>query len=319
MGVGDPRDATLDIDAVRVVVLADGAPEAGRGHLSRCSGVIGALMLLGVRTQAVALDASDAVEFDGIRFEPFSKARVAIAARGTVVLGDSYRLEPETVRSWDPRALAWFDDAVPARDVADVVVIAPRAAGAHDAPGRRVLGGFEHVSLRPGMGTRPRTVGAEMLSVLVTLGASPTAPTMSAARGIVAAVPSATVRAVTDGPLEEGLVVISLRSSLADELERADIVVCAGGQTALEAAAWGIPAVIVPIADNQRANVEQLRLAGAALVADDLAAAGGLVRDLAEDHAKRDTMSRAAREVIDGRGAARIAMVLAGLAAAASS
>ena len=205
MGVGDPRDAMIDIDAMRVVVLADGAPEAGRGHLSRCSGVIGALTSLGVRAHAVALDASDGVELDGIRFEPLNNARAAVAARGTVVLGDSYRLEPETVRSWGPRALAWFDDAVPARNVADLVVIAPRSADVHDAPGRRVLGGFEHVSLRPGMRPRPRTGGWETLSVLVTLGASPTAPTMSAARGIVAAVPGANVRAVANDPLEGDL------------------------------------------------------------------------------------------------------------------
>jgi len=294
-------------------VLADGAPAAGRGHLSRCSGVVGALRSLGVATSAMAIDAVDAVSVDGIDWACGTCAQAAEATRGAVVVADSYRLDPRTVRAWGPRALAWFDDARPARDVADVVVIAPRIPTAGDPSSRRVLGGFEHVSLRPGMGPRVRPPAREVASVLVTLGATPTAPTMALARVVAAAVPGATVRAVAHSPPETGLTVLPLRGSLADELERIDVLVCAGGQTALEAAAWGVPMVLMAIADNQRANVEQLRWSGAALVAQDAAGAAALVRTLVEDAAARDAMSRAGRAAVDSRGAARIAAIIATL------
>ena len=292
-------------------MLADGAPAAGRGHLSRCSGVVGALRSLGVATSAMALDAVDAVSVDGIDWARGTCAQAAEATRGAVVVADSYRLDPRTVRAWGPRALAWFDDARPARDVADVVVIAPRIPTAGDPSSRRVLGGFEHVSLRPGMAPRPRPPAGEIASVLVTLGATPTAPTMQLARAVAAAVGDATVRAMACAPPTPGLTVVPLSSSLAEEMERADVLVCAGGQTSLEAAAWGVPMVLLAIADNQLANVERLRSCGAALVADDAAGAAAIVRGLVADTATRDAMSRAGRAAVDGRGAARIAAILA--------
>jgi spore coat polysaccharide biosynthesis predicted glycosyltransferase SpsG len=304
---------SIDLSPTRVLVLADGAPAAGRGHLSRCSGVVAALRSLGVATRAMALDAIDDLAVDGVEWARGTPAEAARASSGLVVLGDTYRLDPATARGWGPGALAWFHDGRPARDVADVVVIAPRMASATDAPGARVLGGFEHVSLRPGMAPHARAPAPVPASVLVTLGATPTAPTIALARLVAAAVPAATVRAVACAPPVPGLTVLPLRGTLADELERAEVLVCAGGQTSLEAAALGVPMVLLAIADNQRANVERLRSCGAALVAHDGARAAACVRGLLGDAATRNAMSRAGRAAVDGHGAARIAAVLAGL------
>lgn len=95
----------------------------------------------------------------------------------------------------------------------------------------------------------------------------------------------------------------------------ADVAVSAGGSTCWELAASAVPSIAVTLADNQRANVHGLAAIGAvldggeghALTPGSLAS---LLRDLMGDQARREAMGQRGRELVDGRGAERVADAL---------
>lgn len=90
-----------------------------------------------------------------------------------------------------------------------------------------------------------------------------------------------------------------------------DMAVISGGMTSFEAAAMGLPSMMVCLADNQRANINAWSRLG---VSVNLGDAGQLseedfVRDfsvLAGDKGRRSEMSRRGQEIVDGRGAERV-------------
>jgi spore coat polysaccharide biosynthesis predicted glycosyltransferase SpsG len=105
-------------------------------------------------------------------------------------------------------------------------------------------------------------------------------------------------------------------ASLREPLDRADVVITAAGQTAIEAAATGTPAIVTALVDNQRANARTLTRLGTAAPLDPDAPAGAVGRLLDElaDPAVRGQMSRAAQSAVDGRGALRVAEAVARVA-----
>lgn len=119
------------------------------------------------------------------------------------------------------------------------------------------------------------------------------------------AIRSAGPHRVVDGP-----------SSLAPWMRRADLAVIGGGQTAYEAAACGVPALGIEMAAEQRRNLRAMARAGT------LCSVGRgfsrqferryrtLLRRLEADPARRVRMGRAGRQLIDGRGAARVAAAI---------
>jgi spore coat polysaccharide biosynthesis predicted glycosyltransferase SpsG len=91
------------------------------------------------------------------------------------------------------------------------------------------------------------------------------------------------------------------------------MVVCLAGQTALEAACLGVPAVVVAAVDNQRPNARHLAATGAAVAVDlDDGALAEAIAGLAGDRERRVRMARAARAAIDGFGALRVAAAIEG-------
>lgn len=102
---------------------------------------------------------------------------------------------------------------------------------------------------------------------------------------------------------------------IATEMAGADLAISAAGGTSLELAALGVPSVLIVAADNQRAQADALAHAGAALVPDcrgsDLRTLVDVAADLAEDAGRRREMARRGRELVDGRGAKRVATRLA--------
>lgn len=97
----------------------------------------------------------------------------------------------------------------------------------------------------------------------------------------------------------------------------ADLAIVAAGTTVWELAHLGVPMIVVPIAENQVPVAETLSAlgAGAVLRADNLSAqAGGLelVVQLLADQARRLELSRRARELVDGKGAERVARLMQG-------
>ena len=89
----------------------------------------------------------------------------------------------------------------------------------------------------------------------------------------------------------------------------ADLVVCAGGQTALESLASGRPTVAVVTAENQLAQVELLESLGAvrAVYSAEPETVAAAVAGLAADQAERDRLASRGPELIDGYGALRVA------------
>ena len=98
----------------------------------------------------------------------------------------------------------------------------------------------------------------------------------------------------------------------------ADIALSAAGTTCWELACLGVPMVLLVIADNQRGNAEALAAREAAVHAgeaqqrspDRLSA---VLRELMADPDRRRDMSLHARQLVDGKGAARVLACVQGL------
>ena len=111
-----------------------------------------------------------------------------------------------------------------------------------------------------------------------------------------------------------GVAVAVSPESLLDLLLAADLVVCAGGQTMLEAAAAGAPCIAVPLVENQVDQVRRLADAGGVRLAarGDVA---GAVSELAGEYAARRALSERGQREVDGFGALRVAYAIAALVA----
>lgn len=102
---------------------------------------------------------------------------------------------------------------------------------------------------------------------------------------------------------------------MAEHYQWSDIAVCAGGTTALELAAMGVPIVVVSLADNQLATAQRLEeLNVACFVGSASEVRIERLRDaistLLVDSEKRRAMVKAGSELIDGRGPSRVVEVL---------
>jgi spore coat polysaccharide biosynthesis protein SpsF len=96
----------------------------------------------------------------------------------------------------------------------------------------------------------------------------------------------------------------------------ADVAVVAFGLAAYELAAAGVPAVLVPRRDSDRWHAELFASAGAAVVAERATDSIAETLDpLIVGAQLRRRYSLAAEQLVDGRGAERVAELLSGLAA----
>ena len=90
---------------------------------------------------------------------------------------------------------------------------------------------------------------------------------------------------------------------------RHDIQVGAGGGASWERCCIGVPTLLVIIAENQRAVAPQLAAEGIVSLADrpERAVIAAELEDLVKNADKRRELARRARNLVDGRGAARVA------------
>jgi spore coat polysaccharide biosynthesis predicted glycosyltransferase SpsG len=98
-------------------------------------------------------------------------------------------------------------------------------------------------------------------------------------------------------------------SDIQDLMRSADVAVCGAGTTMLELAALGTPAVVIPQNENETRFAARLADRGAVIALGILATPqqiGTTLTALATDPARRGEMSRAGREIVDGRGRHRI-------------
>lgn len=282
---------------MRAALVADSGPAVGLGHRRRLGALATALDAIGVDTELLT-----------------PEDRVADHAPDLVVV-DSYRVRADAPGRFEAPVLAAVDDLT--RDLAVDVVIdpSPGADATAHTRARVVLAGATYALVDPALAAVPGPAAAPTVTrVFVTLGASDAARTVGdlAAR-LAARLPEVAVR-VASGPWRHteaapGVTVVDAPAGLADELAAADLVVCAGGVTMLEAAVLGRPVVAVLLAENQRRAVEALAAAGA-VVASDLDRAADAAAALAADPDARATLSANARRTVDGHGAARTAAAL---------
>ncbi|WP_040262306.1 UDP-2,4-diacetamido-2,4,6-trideoxy-beta-L-altropyranose hydrolase [Pseudomonas massiliensis] len=106
-------------------------------------------------------------------------------------------------------------------------------------------------------------------------------------------------------------------AQMAELMGEADLFIGAGGGTTWERAALGLPSLCVAVAANQVGNAEALARAGGHLYL-------GLARDLTQDALRgaiallianaplRQSLAERARQLVDGRGAQRMATALLG-------
>ena len=105
-------------------------------------------------------------------------------------------------------------------------------------------------------------------------------------------------------------------SNTAELMAAADIAVSAAGSTCWELCMMGLPALLIDVAGNQTQVAEELARRGSAIHVGDRSVTAkqlseGLV-SLAGPEALRRSLSEKSRELVDGKGAARIVTVLRG-------
>lgn len=162
-------------------------------------------------------------------------------------------------------------------------------------------------------------------SVLIALGGG---PRRRAARNLAAAIrrerPDVEVRiagglasAIPDAPAGEGVVWLGPRRGLSADLARATVAVVGGGVSVYEACRAGTPAVASAVVPAQRHTIRGLARKGAVVDGGSAAnvgpAAAHVVR-LLGDPSRRLRLADAARRLVDGRGAHRVARALHALA-----
>jgi spore coat polysaccharide biosynthesis predicted glycosyltransferase SpsG len=299
----------------------------GFGHLVRS------------RTLSTALGVPHVVSFRG------SRSSAAAARRlGSAVIEGSLRL---AIRSIRPQLLV-IDD--PSRPAASRAVRIAREHGIptvslHDlghapcasnlsidgtiAPGPMSLSGVRYAVLDPKLlrvraATRTARPGRPV--VLIAFGGG-------SRRHLAAAIVRAIRRRIADvqiriaggfcgtvEPRQAGVVCVAPNDGLWTELARATVAVTAGGVSLYEACAVGVPAVGVSVVRAQRRTVAGLARCGAVLdgghgVPERRAAerVARMVNDLLRSHTRRRALSTTARQLVDGRGAFRVASAICSL------
>lgn len=297
---------------VKAVVgfVADAQPGTGLGHISRCSAIALALSCKGVDVDCHALGSELPLERDGIEWQPLASLDDAPASFDAVVM-DSYVLSPEDeLRFADGRPLI----LMPERTRIDHATLAVETRLAPDDRPDHLFGPRYACLRSPFWGAEPRPFGERVESVLVTMGAYDstglTVPIAQIAREVVSDARITVVR----GPRAQfeppaGVELIEAPDDMLVPLLGTDIVVCAGGQTSLEAAATGTPSITLTLIDNQAGNAQLLGDLGASIsiVGEDLERVRSALRELVDDPARRKLMRDRALQGVDGFGAHRVA------------
>jgi spore coat polysaccharide biosynthesis predicted glycosyltransferase SpsG len=281
------------------VLAYDGEPADGLGHRRRMEALAEAL-------RALACDVDLVVTGESLRAE--------------LVVVDSYRFRADDKEWIDADAVVALDDLC--RDLEVDIVVDPSPGATVDAhrAAKRVLTGPKYALIDPSLAeVVARPIGPDIGVVLVaTGGADAGGVGTSLAASLASLLPDAEIRlalgpgvAATD---DERVRVVRTERGLGSFLADADLVVTAAGVTLLEALALGRPVVAVVLADNQRQAADGAAAAGAAVVAtlDDAAPAAAA---LASNLEQRARMAEAARQLVDGLGARRVAEAVAALSA----
>jgi len=261
---------------------------------------------------------------------PAERARAGSAGAtfgaGADLAGDAEHLivdlpDPNEVAAPILRRATVFDDrgvlASPARVVVQPSL--PRWAPAAGGAAGTILCGYAWAPLgravRAAIGRRPAAAGMPPRVLLCFGGSDPEDVTARLAPAL-AADPRWALEVIV-GPDYRGIAgnaggpALREPPDLVDRLRRADVAVVGAGTMKFEAAALGVPAIIVAVADDQLPVGPPFAATGAAAWAGDgrrlePAALARALAALVEDPARREAMARGGPAVVPGDGAARI-------------
>jgi UDP-2,4-diacetamido-2,4,6-trideoxy-beta-L-altropyranose hydrolase len=315
---------------LRVLFRAAAGPRRGFGHLVRCRSLaraLGVRPLLAVRGGQRVVDTALALGCDVV---DGSSSRIIA------------RLQPDIVVVDDPiaaNASRWIAAArkagclvVSIHDLgigstdADLVVDGSVTRNAKAVWGR-TLAGPKYAVLDPVFSESSSTALKRCPTprVLISLGGGPRGELAAAIAGAIAQIePKADVRVV--GGFMPGfgtsrnsrITWIETPRGLGDELSRTDVAVLGGGVSLYEACARGVAAVGVPVVKAQEPTVRAFARARAALAVPEVGTSPQIIAEraarLLRDAGLRRKVSRRARQIVDGRGASRVAVAIAQMA-----
>lgn len=317
----------------RAAVWADSGPGVGLGHVVRCCAVASALQNLGVEVSFLT-PACEGARFASDRGVAAAQASwiAGIADEGFgLAIVDSYRVErsqTDHLRHSGVFVVA-FDDSADDRLPADMIVngapgAEPSLYDRHE--GTTYLLGPEYFPLRaPFAGGPAKEIPEIVERVVVTVGGEDVhglllsfmkiAVEVWAGASVVGVVGGGS--APYEGVLPPRCEVRRAPGDYPELVRRADVIVCGGGQSLIEAAAVGTPAAAVLLGDDQQRQRAAVIAAGAAVDGGewrlDADARSARLREALETLRPADTrarMSARGRALVDGVGAQRIAKAI---------
>lgn len=324
---------------MRVLIHADGGPGIGLGHASRCSALSSALRRRGhaaciavTRASGLAsyLHGVDAPAIEAGDDPESLRAQVRdLEAHAVVIDSYKWRADDFAALRLDRRPVVAFDDEGKWSMPVDVVINgAPIAESlAYDVlPDTHLLAGLSYQIVRDDFRDVPaRTIAPAVERILALVGGDDPLGVLAPLAGCLddaADTAAARVRIeLVCGPYAAApkptrwrhVEILRHPDDLADRMKRADLAVSASGQTLYELARCGTPTVAFLTGADQARNLAALAAAGVVVDAgeagDDrwLDRVAHAVRSLAGDPRARTEMSRRGQQLIDGRGADRVA------------
>lgn len=331
----------------RAAFRCDAGAALGGGHLMRCLTLAAALAARGWRVEFLCRELPGA-GLDRVTAAGFVLHRLADDRPETVracleadppgwLIVDHYGLDAAFERAACPPGwrVMVIDDLADRDHDCDLLLDQTPGRVAQDYDGKvpdtcKRLIGPDYALLRPAfaVGRPVRPEAGPLRRVLIAMGAADPANATGAVLDALAAHGDLMVTVVL-GSGAPHLVSVAgqvaargragqllvQHADMAGLMARQDIAIGAGGMTGLERAAIGLPALIVTLADNQLLNASALHASGAARLIGDVRAPGWTLAILLalDDLAAPDvriTMARAGLNLVDGRGAARVAEAL---------
>jgi UDP-2,4-diacetamido-2,4,6-trideoxy-beta-L-altropyranose hydrolase len=332
----------------------DASPAMGTGHVMRCLALAEGLHDLGhgchfllaestaalderLAREGVVIERIDGAADAGRAGEATCGYAAAIAAAAIIV--DGYQFDAawrRRVHGLGRPVLSFFDHRPEAAVGADIVLNAAAEPGDERyralAPAATWLLGSAYALLRRDLRealVKPPLSLADRGSILVTFGGSdPLRLTLPTIRALVAAGVETTLDVVLGGSVENASELAGQLSILSRGvrvhrdppamgllMRGAGLAVSAAGGTVGELAAFGVPSLIVTVAENQEAGARRAAEAGWCRVLDGrrsdapgqiAAATATLWRDLAE----RQVMAERVKGLVDGQGVVRVCRAL---------
>ena len=326
------------LKSLHVLIVTEGGMDFGYGHLTRCLSLAEACKGAGMEV-SFAIRGDDSVEevVSGYEFEIYNwlveTARLLQDLKQSdVMILDSYHAPEELVKEMGScvRVPVFMDDTNRIHYPRGIVVNWSISASELNYPEDSeivYLLGPRYISLRKAFrNAEKRDVKKEIGSVLITFGGDDskhmTYPVLKFLTGKYGDWEKRVIigRAFHGKDIKDICVLGDAKTvfidspdaeTMSDVMSRSDIAICSGGQTVVELACVGVPAVVISVADNQINNVKGWEKTGFIEYAGHYDAPG-LIAELEnklrvmEDRDRRKQSTEAGREAVPGNGAERI-------------